>query len=64
MKELIEILESLKNEQQNLMAKLKNEDETKKIKHLEKDLHVINAIIKAIISYQNYCKLRDMKKDH
>ena len=54
------ILDELILNQQNLMNIIKIEKDSNKMKELEKDLSKINMIIKSLLSYKNYVKLKEI----
>ena len=60
--EIEKLLSDLSLTNQNLMELMKNETDIKKLNELEKDMRKITMLIKSLLNYINYFKMKDLKK--
>lgn len=57
------LLETLYQTHQNLCELMKTESEPKKLKEYESEMNKINNLCRSLVTYINYYKLRESKKE-
>ena len=59
--EIEKLLSDLSLTNQNLMELMKNETDIKKLKDLERDVQKTSLLIRTILQYTNYFKMKEIK---